>query len=250
VAAEQQPLSGQLALITGAGQRVGRAIAETLADAGADLVLHYHSSGPDAERLAESVMPRVQAQTIAADLSDPAAVEALVQRAADLGGRPLTLLVNNASAYDERRLRDLTYADLDRAMRLSAWAPFGLIRSFAAQTEDGAVINLLDSRIADYDWLHVGYILAKKTLAELTAMAAIEYAPGIRVNAVAAGVILPPAGSGQAYFDRVKNTMPLKRIGDPKDVAEAVLYLATASYVTGQVIYVDGGRHLGRTINT
>jgi pteridine reductase len=246
---QRDALSGELALITGAGLRIGRAVAEALAGAGADLVLHYHASGAEAESLARELGKRVRTWTLAADLADAAGADGLVGRAAEAAGRPLTLLVNNASGYEERRLKDLSYADVDAAMRLSAWAPFALTRAFAGQTSEGCVVNLLDTRIADYDWQHVSYILAKKTLEELTRMAAIEYAPGVRVNGVAPGLILPPEGAGQEYLDRWMRTMPLRRAGRPEDVAEAVLYLATAKFVTGQVIFVDGGRHLGRTIN-
>lgn len=246
----ERPLSGRLALVTGGGQRLGRAISETLASAGAEIVVHYNRSAAEAEQLAAGLRESgVSAWTLAADLSDAAAAEGLVSRAAELAGRPLTVLVNNASAYGEVRLRDLTYDKLDEAMRTSAWAPFVATRAFAAQTESGVVINMLDTRTVDYDWQHTAYILAKKTLTELTRMAAVEYAPRIRVNGVAPGAILPPEGADADYVARISRTMPLRRFGAAQDIADAVLYLVMAEYVTGQVIYVDGGRHLGRTLS-
>lgn len=238
-----------MALVTGGAQRLGRAIVETLAVAGADVVVHYHRSDREAAEVAAWVKRQGRRSwTLSADLSEPDAAESLVGRAGELSGQPLTLLVNNASGYDEVRLRDLTYRKLDEALRVSAWAPFAATRAFSTQTESGAVVNLLDARIADYDWQHTAYILAKKMLAELTRMAAVEYAPAIRVNAVAPGAILPPEGADPDYEARISRTMPLQRFGSVQDITAAVLYLATAEYVTGQVLYVDGGRHLGRSL--
>jgi NAD(P)-dependent dehydrogenase (short-subunit alcohol dehydrogenase family) len=111
------------------------------------------------------------------------------------------------------------------------------------------VINLLDTRIVGYDWSHVGYILSKDILYKLTRMAAIEFAPHVTVNAVAPGLILPPPGKNEDYLNRLANTVPLQKHGKAADIVDAIIYLVKSEYITGQVIYVDGGRHLKELSN-
>ena len=123
-------------------------------------------------------------------------------------------------------------------------APLELTRCLAAQGRDGAVVNLLDARVGDYDRQHAAYHLSKRLLAALTRRMAIEFAPRLRVNAVAPGLILPPDGEDEGHFDRLASTNPLQRRGCPEAVAEAVLFLLRSDFVTGQVLFVDGGRHL------
>ena len=129
-------------------------------------------------------------------------------------------------------------------MRINAWAPFVLGRALARERRGGCIVNLLDSRITDYDAEHAAYHLSKRMLATLTRMMALEFAPRVRVNAVAPGLILPPPGEDDGYLERLKRTNPLERHGEPADVAEAVLFLARSLFVTGQTIFVDGGRHM------
>ncbi len=112
----------------------------------------------------------------------------------------------------------------------------------------GAVVNVLDARIADYDWDHVGYHLAKRMLADLTQLCAVRFAPAITVNGVAPGPVLPPRGEGTAVLERWAKHLPLQRTPSPDDVADAVLYLLGSRSVTGQIVNVDGGRHLGRAV--
>ena len=119
-----------------------------------------------------------------------------------------------------------------------------LTRAFAAQSERGHVINLLDSRVSGFDHTHTAYIFSKHVLSAITRMAALELAPGIAVNGIAPGLILPPAGKDEEYVDRLAQTVPLKRRGSPEDIASAAVFLATSAFITGQTIYVDGGRHL------
>lgn len=239
-----QSLAGKAALITGAARRLGRAIAETLARQGVHIVLHYHRSGSEAERLASAVRGHnVNAWVLAADLASPQEAEALVARAVEAAG-PIDFLVNNAAVFPAGRLRDCSPEDLDAAIAVNAVAPFLVGRRFAAQGRPAAIVNLLDARIVDYDTEHVAYHLSKRLLFSLTRLMAIEFAPAIRVNAVAPGLILPPHGEDERYLDGLAATNPLNRHGDPDDVAAAVCFLLESDFITGQVIFVDGGRRL------
>jgi pteridine reductase len=237
-------LKGKTALVTGAAKRLGRATALLLAENGVNVVLHYNQSRQAASKLAEELKSSgVEAWLVRADLADRKDVEGLVKKAAGLAGK-LSLLVNNASVFQKNRISDFTGDDLDLHVQVNAFAPLLLSRSFAAKTAEGAIVNLLDSRVAGMDREHAAYHLSKKMLLEITGMLAVELAPGIRVNGVAPGLVLPPPGEDVSYLERNKNTVPLARYGDARDIAAAVLFLAKSEFVTGQVIYVDGGRHL------
>ena len=235
---------GLSALITGAAKRIGRAIALALARAGANVLIHYHSSEREAEELAGEIRKRgVKALILAADLSVPAEVKTFWLNAGENAG-PFDILINNASIFPQDRLVDFSPEDLVRNININALAPTLLSRAFAAGGRRGSIINLLDCRIVDYDAGHVGYHLSKRMLFSLTRMMALEFAPNIRVNAVAPGLILPPEDSDAGYRERQAGTNCLKRWGRPEDVTRAVLFLLESDFITGQVVYVDGGRFL------
>ncbi len=237
-------LRGKTALITGAAKRIGRETALTLAEAGANVVIHYRHSAAEAEELAREVRTRgVAAWTIAADFTTTNEYDTLIERTLRLTGG-FELLVNNASIFPPDQLENITFADLQANMEVNAWAPFVLCRAFAQQVGAGRIVNLLDSRLKGYDWTHVAYMMSKHVLAQFTRMMALSYAPAITVNGVAPGLILPPPGKDESYLEKLKNTVPLKRHGDPQDIADAVCFLLTSDFMTGEVIYVDGGRHL------
>jgi NAD(P)-dependent dehydrogenase (short-subunit alcohol dehydrogenase family) len=239
-----KPLAGKTALVTGAGQRLGRAIATRLAEAGANIVVHHsgRTSLPDG-LAAEFDRLGVKWWQAPADFEAPAQYEALVEQALKAAGG-LDILVNSAAVFLADTLKDARFEAIVRCLEINAWAPLALSRDFARLAGRGSIVNVLDTRVDGYDWNHVSYILSKHALAVLTRMTALEFAPGIRVNAVAPGLILPPAGKDEAYLDRLAATVPLKRHGGPSDVADAVLFLATAPYVTGETLHIDGGRHL------
>ncbi len=238
------PLRGKTALVTGAARRIGRAIALALAGEGANVVVHYRGPEDEARSLCGELQARgVQAWPVPADLDDPAEAESLITRSLAAAGA-LDVLVNNASAFALDTLAEVTLERVIAMARTNAWAPFVLSRSFARQVGRGKIVNLLDARIAGYDFSHVSYIVSKHMLAVFTRMAALELAPDITVNAVAPGLILPPAGKDESYLQQLAGAIPLQRHGGPQDVAEAVIFLARSDFITGQVIYVDGGRHL------
>lgn len=247
---DARPFVQHAALVTGAGRRLGRVLATRLAALGCDVVLHAHTGEREARDLASRLHVRgAQAHVVTADLADPGQVEGLVDRARKAAGRDLDFLVNNASTYTPSRVESLTWPTFQSDMAVNAWAPFALARAFHAQAKQGgAVVNILDTRIADYDWDHAGYILAKDVLARMTRTQAVALAPRVRVNAVAPGPVLPPEGAGEAALERYVKHLPLARTPRPDDVADAVLYLLGARSVTGQVVHVDGGRHLGRAV--
>lgn len=238
-------IRGNSALITGGAKRVGRATALALANAGANVVIHYRSSAAEAEELAEELGKLgVRAWTVQADLADQDQVNSLIDRAVELAG-PIHVLINNASAFHKADFDSVTYEDLIASVTTDAWAPFALGRDFARLAEARHIVNMVDTRVfADYDWQHFAYNAAKHMLALFTKMMAVKLAPQVAVNAVAPGLILPPEGMPQSYIEELAGELPLKRIGRPELVAEAILFLVTSEFTTGQVLFVDGGRHL------
>jgi len=239
-----ESIHGKTALVTGAAKRIGREIALALARAGANVALHFRQSAELAEELrTELVSHGVMAWVVEADFNDVTATQRLIPEVVAAAGS-IEILVNSASLFLPSTIQNIEFAELIRQMQVNAWAPFVLSREFARHAGRGKIVNLLDSRIVGDDPSHVAYILSKQVFAHLTRMAAVEFAPRITVNGVAPGLILPPAGKDESYMDDLAQTIPLKRHGEPADIADAVLYLLKSDFITGQVIFVDGGRHL------
>jgi len=237
-------LSGKTALVTGAAKRLGRSIALALADRGAAVAAHYNTSADEAADLAAQLEKKgASAYTLQADLGDESQAQTLLARAVRLAG-PIDILVNNASTYDAGRLAELTARDLAGNVQINAFAPLQIARDFAAQGRSGAIVNLLDAAVLDYDRAHAAYHLSKQMLLSLTRIMAAQFAPAVRVNAVAPGLILPPAGADKADFEKLTHTNLLGRVGTAQDVTDAVVFLLESEFITGQVIFVDGGRHL------
>jgi NAD(P)-dependent dehydrogenase (short-subunit alcohol dehydrogenase family) len=238
------PLAGRTALVTGAAKRIGRATALALAREGANVVIHYRSSRQDAEALAAEIAGQGRrAWALAADLADPGEADRLVPRAADLAG-PLDIVVNSASIFPASTLATMTVEDVAGNMQVNAMAPFLVGRAFHAAGRSGVIVNFLDTRIVHYDAAHAAYHVSKRACFNLTRMMALEFAPAVRVNAVAPGLILPPPGEDESYLRRLAGQNPLGRHGSLEGVTDAVLFLVRAEFITGQVIYVDGGFHM------
>ena len=239
-----QPLQGKTALVTGAAKRLGRATALALGAEGVNVVVHYGESAQEgADTCAQLRGLGVKAWAVQADLARPKAPETLIARVLKEAGS-LDILVNSASIFPPSALAEMTFEQVVETLRVNAWAPFALGRDFARRVGRGKIVNLLDARIVGYDWAHAAYYLSKQMLAVLTRMMALEFAPHVTVNAVAPGLILPPPGEDESYLDRLSDTVPLKRHGEAEDVTEAIVYLLKSDFVTGQVLFVDGGRHL------
>lgn len=240
-------IRGMTALVTGGAKRIGRAIAVSLADAGVHVVVHCHRAG-DARELCSDLENRgVRAWEIEADLENPQQTEALLGKAVGIAGQ-IDIIVNNASIFHSGTAADTCFTDVMRHMQVNAWAPFVLGRELARHSAGGKVVNLLDSRIGWYDSSHLAYSLSKQVFAELTLVMAREFAPGIAVNGIAPGLILPPAGKDESYLDELAKSLPLKRHGSPADISQAVLYLLASDFLTGQIIFVDGGQNLTKNL--
>ena len=224
-------LKGKRALVTGGAMRIGRAITEALQAAGAEVVVQYRNSKEEAEALSPF--------TVRADLQSMEECSRLIEEA----GR-LDILINNASIFTKDSLTDSAPDRVLREFNVNLFAPMELTRAFAAQAGRGSIINLLDRRIRCNDTTCVPYSLTKKGLEELTRLSALEYAPDIRVNAVAPGPVLPPPGSSAESARELAGNIPLEELPAMGHIAEAALFLLQADSVTGQVIYVDGGQHL------
>jgi NAD(P)-dependent dehydrogenase (short-subunit alcohol dehydrogenase family) len=236
-------MQGKTALITGAAKRLGRAIALSLADSGYNIIVHYRSSKKDAEKLCRELKnKKVTAWALKADLEDQRNVKDLIKRSVGLGNG-LSVLVNNASIFPENTIDSVTLRDFNRSMLVNAWSPFILSRSFAASVKSGVIVNVLDARVPGHDPAHIAYIFSKHMLMVMTRICAGEFAPRIRVNGVSPGLILPPPGKDLSYLERLKTKVPLLRYGNPRDVADAVTFLASSTFITGEILYVDGGRN-------
>jgi NAD(P)-dependent dehydrogenase (short-subunit alcohol dehydrogenase family) len=237
-------LEGQTALVTGGALRIGHAIVLALAEQHASVVIHYRHSAAPAEELRQTLVAGGhRAFCVRADFANPDETDSLIERARAVAG-PIHILVNSASEFQPQALDAMTHASLVHSITVNAWAPFALTRAFARQATRGKVVNFIDAQVTGSDLTHASYILSKHLLVTLTTMTALQYAPGITVNAVAPGLILPPEGKDERYLDGLARSLPLKRHGSPADIARAVLFLLGSDFVTGQVVYVDGGRHL------
>ncbi|MFW6084289.1 MAG: SDR family NAD(P)-dependent oxidoreductase [Gemmatimonadota bacterium] len=238
-------MSRPRAVVTGGAVRVGRAIAERLAEAGYDLVLHYHSSGEAAGEAAERLHDLgATVELVRADLVRPEEIGRPFEAAESRFGG-LDLLVNSAAVFPRSDPLETTVDEWDRVFALNARAAYFCAQEAARRMQGGAIVNIVDTG-ADQAWPgYVPYVASKAALASVTRGLAAAFAPRIRVNAVAPGpVLLPEGGDGEAEREAVERLTALGRVGSPEDVAEAVLYLARASYVTGEILRVDGGQHL------
>ena len=235
------------ALVTGGAQRIGRAVAAVLAQRGYAVAVQTRHSGEAAtELVAEIAAAGGRAAVVEADLADHAAVLRLVPAAAAQVG-PLTLLVNNAAEFEPDEIGALDRARFDRHLAVNLRAPIFLAEAFAAQVRadaDASIINVLDQRVFKPTPRFFSYGLAKSALLAATTTLAQALAPRIRVNAVAPGPTLPSPRQDATAFARQAQAVPLGHGPGPQDIADAVLYLAGATSVTGVTIAVDGGQRL------
>ena len=233
------------ALVTGGARRIGRAIVLALARRGHDVAIHHRESKDDAEAVASEVRALgCRSIVVAADLTDEAAVRALVPAATAALG-PLSVLVNNASVFEDDRVGALSRETWDRHIETNLRSPIVLAEAFAAQAPDGsAIVNLLDQRVLKPDPRFVSYAISRNGLWWATRTLAQALAPRIRVNGVGPGPTLKSIHQSDADFQAEAAAVPLGHGASPDEIAEAVLYLVQARSVTGQMIAVDGGQHL------
>jgi NAD(P)-dependent dehydrogenase (short-subunit alcohol dehydrogenase family) len=238
-------LEGKLILITGAARRVGRELALAIAGAGGDVVIHYGRSQDEARSLSEEILSMGRkAYLVKADLMDARQVSTLIPMASEQG--PLYGLVNNAAIFEQHTWQDTTLNDWNRHLMVNLTSPFLLSQAFARHmlpNSSGRIVNLLDWRslrpVAD----HLPYMISKSALAALTRSLAVALAPNISVNGLALGAVLPPS-DGREPVNILKN-VPAGRWAELDEVSQALIFLLEGpAYITGEIIHVDGGRHL------
>ena len=237
----------RVALVTGGARRIGAAIVRGLTQSGYAVAIHAHRSRAQADALrAEIEAAGGRAAVVIADLADHAAVTPLIGAAVAAWG-PLTLLVNNAGEFETDAFGALERERVERQFDVNLWAPLFLAQAFAAQArrgDDASIVNVIDQRVFRPTPRFFSYTLAKSALHTATTTLAQALAPHIRVNGVAPGPTLPSPRQDAESFARQAQLVPLGRGPSPDEIAEAVLYLAHASSVTGVTIAVDGGQHI------
>ncbi len=246
------------ALVTGAGQRLGRAMALYLGKRGYDVAVHYASSGSAADTVVAELQAMGQnAVAIEADLLDDAAAEALLPQAAQALGGPITCLINNASIFEYDTVSSATRSSWDRHIGSNLRAPFVLTQAMAAQglipemdtrnepRAAGLIVNMIDQRVHNLTPDFMTYTLAKMGLWAMTQTTAQALAPSIRVNAIGPGPTLQGQHQTEADFAAQRQSTILQRGANPDDITAALGYLLEAPAVTGQLLCVDGGQHLG-----
>lgn len=232
------------ALITGGSQRIGQAVSFMLSSLGYQTALHYHHSNQMAHRTASQIIKNGGiCELFSCDLADEAETLNLIK---DVHKEfsDLNVLINNASIFERSKFLSSDLKLFNKHFAVNLRAPFILCSEFKAVCKRGHIINILDTNIAKNKTSHAAYLLTKKGLAELTKLAALEFAPDIRVNGVAPGCILPPKGQTDEYLEWQAQRVPLRRKGRVSDVSRCVQFLLENDYLTGQFIFCDGGEHL------
>ena len=239
-------LSGRVALVTGAGRRIGRTIALALGARGMRVAVHYHMTADGAAQTAREIAAQgAEARVLAADLRQPAAPARLIADVlAEFGA--LDVLVNSAAVMVRTPLGEVTPEAWDEMFALNLRAPFFCAQAAAPalRSRGGAIVNIADLAGMETWPGYMPHGITKAGILHMTRALARVLAPAVRVNAVAPGSVLLPDDWGPDAAERLVNTTPLRRLGSPDDVAQAVLYLLEADYVTGHTVVVDGGRHI------
>lgn len=246
-----------LALVTGAGHRLGQAMSVYLAENGYDVAVHYANSAKGAQQTVEHVKTKGRkAVALQADLLQESASQALLPRAAEMLGGPITCLINNASIFEYDTVDSATRTSWDRHMESNLRAPFVLTQAMAAQgltsgidmhgepMATGLIINMIDQRVRKLTPAFMSYTIAKMGLWALTQTSARALTPAIRVNAIGPGPTLQGGRQSASHFAKQRAATVLKRGSNPADILGALGYFLAAPAVTGQLLCVDGGQHL------
>ena len=242
---ESSPLSGKTVFVSGAARRVGKILALACAQAGADVIIHYRHSEKEAKATREEILSLGRrAWLLSADFNDAVKAFNLMEQVQKIS--PLYALVNSAAIFETLSFDTTSLEDWRRHLAINLTAPFLLSQAFVRQIPqggDGRIVNILDWRALRPGTDHFPYTITKAALAAMTRSLAIALAPNITVNGLALGAVLPPA-DGWVNPEIIK-TIPSGRWGQPKELEEALIFLLTGpAYITGEIIHVDGGRHL------
>jgi Dehydrogenases with different specificities (related to short-chain alcohol dehydrogenases) len=241
-------LVGKVALVTGGGIRVGRAISIALADAGMNVAVHYASSAEGAAATATEIRSRGRkAETFPSDLTVRGEPEKLIDAVCErMGG--LDVLVNSAAIMTRTPVGAVTYESWDATMALNLRAPFFLSQASCKKMNElsggGVIINIADLAAFETWSNYIPHSVSKAGVVHMTKSLARALAPTVRVNAIAPGTVLLPEGWPSADAEHLRETTPLKSLGSPQDVTDALLFLLRSDYITGETMIVDGGRHV------
>ncbi|MFV0592027.1 MAG: SDR family oxidoreductase [Draconibacterium sp.] len=236
----------QTALITGGSKRIGKAIACHLAKKGWNVIIHYNHSSETAIALVQELSSKYPQQlfsSVTANLANRHEVLGLIPEIVEKRS-PFDLLINNASVFDKGKFIDTSEELFDSQMNVNFKAPFFLMRDFAKYCKVGNIINFVDTRITKNQSDYAAYSLSKKALWESTKMAAQEFAPGIRVNAIAPGVTLAPEGESDEYLQNLAKSIPMEKSGGTAPILKSIDYILENDHLTGQLLFADGGENL------
>ncbi len=238
-------LSGKTFLVTGGAHRVGAMIAEAIAQAGGDLIIHYRRSEAEAhETKAKLEALGAKVRLLQADLEDEEACRSLIEEAFAIA--PLKGLINNAAYFERGGWQETTMAQWHKHLQLNLTAPFVLMQRFSQllpRDRNGTILNIVDLCAQKPRTSHIAYATSKAALESLTRIAARSLAPRIGVNALALGAILPPSDGGDTQS--ALRELPVARLASAEELQRAALFLLTnSSYITGEIVHLDGGKHL------
>jgi len=237
------------ALITGAAKRLGKEMTLHLASLGWNIAIHYNTSEKEAKQFLDQLegnYPDQQFTLFQTDLSKSSEVEQLIPKVVEAMGT-IDLLINSASVFEPAKLSKTLTELFDRHMNINFRAPFILSRNFARTFNSGIIVNIVDSRIVTNKSNFAAYSISKKALWEMTKMAAFEFGPEIRVNAIAPGLILAPEEKDENYLWKLADHIVMKRPGGLKPILISLNYILDNDYLTGQLLFCDGGENLGLT---
>ena len=240
-------LRGRVALVTGAGRRVGRALAVALGAEGMTVAVHYHASDAGARETARMIEREGgKASLVRADLTGDTAARLIDDVVRQLGG--LDVLVNSSAVMERTPLGEVTVAQWDAMMALNLRAPFLLSQAAAPHLAraSGAIVNIADLAAFETWPAYIPHGISKAGVVYMTRALARTLAPEVRVNGIAPGAVLLPDTWNEEDAAKLRDSTPLRRLGSPDDVVAAMLYLLRADYVTGETMIVDGGRHVRR----
>ena len=234
-------IRGKRVLVTGGAMRVGREIVTAFAREGARVIIHCNNSHHEAIKLLEEIGGTSQGHSIQqCDLSNMTQLESMIDSIS-----PIDILINNASTFEMKSLGSETYKEARTQFDVNYWAPLELMRMFHDQDlGEGVIINILDQRIDKVDPHGGSYPITKHALRDATKQAALQWAPRIRVNAVAPGPVLPPSWLPESKMEKTLKEVPLNRKVDMHDLIEAIKFLVRNESITGDTIFVDCGQHL------
>lgn len=230
-------------MITGSADRIGKAIAFRLADMGYNLILHYNQSKEKADQLKiELTNLGVQCETLPIDFTQTHDFNSIIKNLFE--NYNIKILINNASDFIPSDFIDEGSELLYHHFRINFESAYLLTKSFAKFADSGIIINILDTKTEKNDTTHLDYVLSKKLLKEFTLISAFKLAPNFRVNAIAPGLILPPRDKDLNYLFELSKKVPLQTIGDLTQIQNAVEFIIKNNFITGQIIYINGGEHL------